>query len=79
MRLLILAMLISFGIGVMVGHSMTYHQRQWNQSMAVYDKSVKDRFRRIQRKHGVVAVATDWSHCFRLNGEVIRLNKEVTE
>lgn len=32
------------------------------------------RFERIQRYHGAVAVATDWSHALRLNGEVIRLN-----
>ncbi|MBN1545843.1 MAG: hypothetical protein JW902_04205 [Syntrophaceae bacterium] len=33
------------------------------------------RFERIQRYHGAVAVATDWSHALRLNREVIRLNK----
>jgi len=37
------------------------------------ERVIRDSFDSIQKKHGAVAVATDFSHFIRLNGEVCRL------
>ena len=36
-------------------------------------KADYQKYERLQRKHGAVAVATNFSHCVRLNGERIEL------
>ncbi len=48
------------------------HERStWGLRIASEIQRERVRFERIQRYHGAVAVATDWSHALRLNGERI--------
>ena len=62
-----------FLAGVLAGQAYDYTQEEWRARIAQEARRDQARFERIQRKHGAVAVATDWSHALRLNGEVVRL------
>ena len=61
--------------GVLVGQKVVHLKNEWNAQVVRQIQIDRARFERIQRYHGAVAVATDWSHALRLNGEVIRLNR----
>jgi hypothetical protein len=64
-----------FLAGVLVGQGYIHAKEEWQAQLVQADQRDDARFRKIQRKHGAVAVATDWSHALRLNGEVIRLKR----
>jgi hypothetical protein len=57
--------------GVLVGQKVVHLKNEWNAQVARQIQIDRARFERIQRYHGAVAVATDWSHALRLNGERI--------
>lgn len=76
MKAFFLILVAVFFAGVVAGHSLKYNDTLWKNELVATKLKINKRFRQLQLKHGAVAVATDWSHCVRLNGEIIRLKKE---
>lgn len=74
-ELVIFAVLVSLMLGAFVWQMCCRDQAAWEAELKQTVQYDQTRFRKIQRKHGAVAVATDWSHCVRLNGEVFKLRK----
>jgi len=66
---------VIFLAGLTVWQAIGHERATWGTRITREIQLEQARFERIQRYHGAVAVATDWSHALRLNGEVIRLNR----
>lgn len=73
MRTLMILTLAFSLAGVLGALAYESQRKDWEAKLAQAEQRDETRFREIQRRHGAVAVATDWSHALRLNGETIRL------
>jgi len=73
-RTLAVIFCVIFLAGVAGWQIIDHERATWGKRITREIQRERARFGRIQRYHGAVAVATDWSHALRLNGEVIRLN-----
>jgi len=62
---------VIFLAGLTVWQAIGHERATWSAWITREIQRDRVRFERIQRFHGAVAVATDWSHALRLNGERI--------
>lgn len=74
-ELVIFAVLVSLMLGAFTWQMCRRDQAAWEAELKQIVQYDRTRIRKVLRKHGAVAIATDWSHCVRLNGEVFKLKE----